>query len=84
MNVYNNHLQTDRVWSEAGSSTRRRELADADLDSIIEVTVVVLRDFDIHTPDWNVHLYEMRDAAGLERLIDAYDMILNYQRGNVT
>lgn len=47
VNVYYNHLWPDQAWTEAGSCTRRKALADADWNSIIEGKVVLLGDFKL-------------------------------------
>lgn len=50
---------------------------DVDWDSIIEGRVIFLENFNVHSLEWNVHCRQRRDAAGPERLVDTYNLILN-------
>lgn len=75
--MYNNHLWSDQALSGVESSTRRRVLAGTSLDSIIERKVVILREFNAHSTEWNLHCRERRDMAGLETLVKKHDLILN-------
>lgn len=67
-----------------GSNTRRKALADADWDSIIESRAVIVGDFKPHSKVWNVHCRERREQPRLERLVDDYELILNNKPGKAT
>lgn len=84
MNVYDNYLRTDQAWSEGGSNKRKRGLRDTDWDSIIEGRVVLLRDFNTHSLKCNMNCSERRDPTGLERVVDAYNLILHNEPGKAT
>lgn len=84
VNVYDNRLQTDQAWNKVRSNTKRRALADADSDSIIEGRGDFLRDFNTYTPYWNICCSGRTDAAGLERLVDTHYPILNNKQGKST
>lgn len=43
--------------------------------------MVLLRDFNVHSPEWNIHSGEKRDAARLVKLIESYNLILNNEEG---
>lgn len=75
--MYDNHLQADQEWNGTRSNTRRRTLADADRGSIIKGRVVLLSDFNVNSTDWNVHCGEIRNVAGLRRMVEKYRLILN-------
>lgn len=62
---------------QVGSKTRRRALAGGEWSTIIEGRVVLLRDFNGHSPEWNINCGERGDAVRLERLVEAYDRIMN-------
>lgn len=46
--------------------------------------VILLGDFNAHSPDWNMHCGEMRNTSGLEALIKGHDLILNNEPGQST
>lgn len=50
-NVYDNYLPADQVWTGVGSNTRRRTLANTEWDCIIKSRVVILGDFNTHSPE---------------------------------
>lgn len=50
----------------------------------MEDRVIMLGDFYSHSLDWNLHCVERIDTAGLEALIERYDMILNNEPGKAT
>lgn len=39
--------------------------------------MVLLGDFNAHSPEWNVHYGEKREAVGVEKFVGAYNIILN-------
>lgn len=51
------------------------------LREIREGRVVLLRDINAHSPQWNVHCRERRDTAGLKTLIEEYNLICNNKPG---
>lgn len=55
-----------------------------DWDSIIEGIVILRGNFNVHSPDWNIHCGERTDATGLEGLVDTYNLILNIEPGKAT
>jgi Endonuclease-reverse transcriptase len=46
--------------------------------------VVLLGDFNAHSPAWNPLISNRKDAAHLERIIEDYGLILNNEPGAVT
>lgn len=50
----------------------------------MEGRVILLGDFNAHSPKWNLHFGERSNAAGLEALVDRHDLILNNELGMVT
>lgn len=64
-----------------GRNTRRRALVDTNSGSIIKGRMVLLRNFNAHSPDSNIHYGKRRDMTELERLLDTHDLILNNEPG---
>lgn len=60
-----------------GSTSQSRVLADANWNSPVEGRVILLRDINVQSPEWNLHCGEKREAAGIEALIEEYNLILN-------
>lgn len=50
----------------------------------MEGKVILLKDFNDHSLEWNLHCGERRDTAGLKTLIERHDLILNNEPGKVT
>lgn len=75
VNVYDNHFQVHLVWIEVGRNTRRRALTDTDWNSIIEYREILLGDLNANRLEGNVYCGERRDTAGLQRLVETYDLI---------
>lgn len=46
--------------------------------------VVLLGDFNSHSPKWNVQCWERKDTTGLERLVNDYDRILSNEPEKAT
>lgn len=82
--MYDNYPCPDQTWKRMRSSTKRRALVDAGLDTIIQGRVVLLGDFNAHCPGWNVYYGERKDAVELKRLVEDNDLILNNERGKAT
>lgn len=51
LSLYDNHFQADQLCSKGESNIRRRALEDKDNDSIIKGRVILLRDFNSHSPE---------------------------------
>lgn len=66
VNMCNNHLLANQMWTGVWSNTRRKALDDADWDNIIRRRVITLGELNAHSPERNVQCTEKRDAAGLE------------------
>lgn len=46
--------------------------------------VILLGEFNAHSPHWNFHCGERRNMAGLKALIDGYSLIVNSEPGQAT
>lgn len=84
INVYNNHLREDQVWVQRGDTVRRQALADVNWDRLMRGRVILLGDFNVPSPEWNLPCGEKRDARGLEALIEEHDLIFNSKPGRAT
>lgn len=62
MNVYDNYVKADQAWNEVGGN-KRRALAYAERDNIIEGRVVLLGDLNAYGLKWNIQSGERREAA---------------------
>lgn len=76
-NIYDNNLRTDQVRGALGRNTRRRVMVDVERNTILGGRTVLLNDFNKHSPQWNLHGREKRDATRLEAFIKAHDLIFN-------
>jgi hypothetical protein len=76
VNCYDNQLGPSFTYT--GTSRRtRRALEDIGWGQIIRGRCLILGDFNAHSPIWNAHAVERKDAGPLERLIDDHDLIVN-------
>lgn len=53
-------------------------------DGILEGRIILLGDFNVHSPEWNIHYGERRDTSGFEALMERNDLILNNEPGMTT
>lgn len=77
LNSYDNNLRGDQVWCTVGSNTRRRALADAEWNRTLGGRTVLFGDFNAYKPQWNIDCGEIRDATGLEIIIENNHLICN-------
>lgn len=66
------------------TNRRTTVLGNTNWDSNIKGIVVLQKNYNAHSPEWNVYCCDRKDAAGLERLVDTLDLILNNKQGKAT
>jgi len=62
----------------------RRAIEDINWDSAIQGRVVLLGDFNAHSPVWNPLISTRKEAGPLEQIIEDHGLILNNEPGAIT
>lgn len=61
------------------NNTRRNALAETQWDTIPVGRTVLLSNYNLHSPCWNVLYRNRRDAVRLKELIDFHDVLFMYE-----
>ena len=83
INVYDNRIGLGTCYK--GTCNRsRRAIEDINWDSTIQGRVVLLGDFNAHSPVWNPLISTRKEAGPLEQIIEDHGLILNNEPGAIT
>ena len=66
----------EQPWK--GSCARvQRAVEDIDWRRVIRGRVLIARDMNVHTPNWNCHSRQKQNAGLMKKFIDIYDLLVN-------
>lgn len=83
VNGYDNQLGQGHTW-QGNTPRSQRALEDITWDRVIRGRVWFLGDFNAHSPIWNLHCRNRKNAKPLEGLIEKFDLLLNNESGRTT
>jgi hypothetical protein len=83
INCYDNRIGPNTTYSGEIDSNRRA-IEDVNWDQLIQGRIILLGDFNAHSPLWNPLISTKIDAGPLEEIIEKYDLILNNEPGVIT
>src|SRR5271156_5828740 len=83
INIYDNRIGLGTCYK--GDAHRSwRAIEDITWNTLLRGRVVLLGDFNAHSPAWNPLISQRKDAGPLEQLIEDYNLILNNEPGAIT
>jgi hypothetical protein len=83
INVYDNVIGPGSCW-QGPFNYSRRAIEDIAWNTVIRGRVILLGDFNAHSPEWNPRETASRGAGPLETVVEDYNLILNNQPGVIT
>jgi hypothetical protein len=83
VNIYDNTIGPGACY-QGQYSYSRRAIEDIQWDQVIQGRVILLGDFNAHSPEWNPRVTDRTGAGPLEKLIEDYMLILNNEPGAIT
>src|SRR5271154_29236 len=83
INVYDNQIGLGTCY-KGESNQSWRAIEDISWNTLLRGRVVLLGDFNAHSPAWNPLVTQRKDAGPLEQIIEDYDLILNNEPGAIT
>jgi hypothetical protein len=83
VNTYDNRIGL-RTCYKGNYDRSKRAIEDIRWESVLRSRVVLLGDFNAHSPAWDPLIFSRTEAGSLKQIIEDYSLILNNELGAIT
>jgi hypothetical protein len=83
VNTYDNRIGPGTCY-KGNHDRSRRAIEDIRWEPVLRGRVILLGDFNAHSPAWDPLISSRTEAGPLEQIIEDYNLILNNEPGAIT